>query len=82
MIRRGLIPALAVVLGLYGIFLWRDALIVKPSPLIAQRQQLATWLTQHHLSYGLSNYYAASLLSVDSGASMVVPLNRGTDSSC
>ena len=75
-IRRGLIPALAVALGLYGVILWRDALIARPSPLIAQRQQLATWLTQHHLSYGLSNYYAASLLSVDSGGSMVVPLNR------
>jgi hypothetical protein len=74
-IRRGLVPALAVALALYGVILWRDALIAKPSPLIAQRQQLAAWLTQHHLSYGLSNYYAASLLSVDSG-SMVVPVSR------
>jgi hypothetical protein len=75
-IRRGLVPALAVALALYGVILWRDALIAKPSPAIAQRQQVATWLTQHHLSYGLSNYYAASLLSVDSGGSMVVPVNR------
>ena len=78
-IRRGLIPALAVALALYGVILLRDALIAKPSPLIAQRQQLATWLTQHHLGYGLSNYYAASLLSVDSGGSMVVPVNRRYD---
>jgi hypothetical protein len=78
-IRRGLVPALAVALGLYGVILWRDALIAKPSPLIAQRQQLAAWLTQHHLSYGLSDYYAASLLSVDSGGSMVVPVNRRSD---
>ena len=56
--------------------MWRDALIAKPDPLIAERQQLATWLTQHRRSYGLSNYYAASRLSVDSGGSMVVPVNR------
>jgi hypothetical protein len=75
-IRRGLVPALAVVLGLYGIILWRDALVAKPSPAIATRQQLATWLTEHHLSYGLSNYYTASQLSVDSGGTMIVPINR------
>jgi hypothetical protein len=76
-IRRGLVPALAVVLGLYGIFLCRDALIARPGPQIAQRQQLAAWLTRHHLRYGLSDYYAASLLSADSGGgSMVVPVSR------
>jgi len=75
-IRRGLVPALAVVLALYGAFLCRDALLAKPNPGIAQHQQLATWLTRHHLGYGLTDYYAASLLSVDSGGSMVVPVNR------
>ena len=75
-IRRGLVPALAVALGLYGVFLWRDAAIAEPSPAIAQHQRLAAWLTSHHLGYGLSDYYAASLLSVDSGGAMVVPVSR------
>ena len=74
--RRGLLPALAVALALYGAIVWRDALVAKPSPAIAVHQQLASWLTAHHLGYGLSNYYAASLLSVDSGRSMVVPVSR------
>ncbi len=75
-IRRGLIPVLALALALYGAILWRDALVAKPSPAIATRQQLANWLTEHHLGYGLSNYYTASQLSVDSSGTMIVPINR------
>lgn len=76
LIRRGLIPALAVALALYGGILVRDAL-TKPNPAIASRVELATWLGQHHLRYGLANYYTASLTTVESsGGTMVVPVNR------
>jgi hypothetical protein len=73
-IRRGLIPVLAVALALYSGFLVRDA--VQPRPAVTA-MPLATWLQEHGLRYGLSNYFAGSLVSVDTGDRvMVVPVKR------
>lgn len=73
-IRRGLIPALAVVLALYSGFLVRDA--VQPRPAVTA-MPLATWLQEHGLRYGLSSYYTGSLVSVDTGDQvMAVPVKR------
>jgi hypothetical protein len=72
--RRGVILALTIAVALKAGFLVRDA--AQPIP-DRQPVALATWLQQHHLSYGLANYYAASAVSVDSGGTvMVAPVNR------
>ncbi len=75
LIRRGLIPALAVAMVLYGGILVRDAVqqVAPGNPSLA----LAAWLGQHDLRYGLADYYMASLTTVESGGgTMVVPVNR------
>jgi hypothetical protein len=46
----------------------------------APQLALATWLRAHHLRYGLSNYYVASLLTVDANNQvMVAPVKRTRD---
>jgi hypothetical protein len=73
-IRRGLLPALAVALALYAGFFTYDVTQLRPA--IADAS-LAAWLQDQHLRYGLSDYYAASLLTVDdSGQVMVAPVKR------
>jgi hypothetical protein len=37
-----------------------------------QNTQLATWLEQHHLSYGLSGYWTSSSVTIDSGGQVDV----------
>ncbi len=73
-IRPAAISVLTVWLALSMVFVARDA--VQPLP-ANPSLRLAAWLADHHLTYGLANYYAASLVSVDSGGQvMVAPINR------
>jgi hypothetical protein len=58
-----LLPVLAVVLACYGLFLCYDA--TRPAP-FSPDQRVATWLSQHHLRYGLASYWEASSVTVDS----------------
>jgi len=77
LIRRGLLPVLAVTLALYAGFLVRDTVRLRPTITF---MPLAAWLQDQHLRYGLSNYYAASLVTVDdSGQVMVAPIKRTGD---
>jgi hypothetical protein len=72
--RAGLLPALAVVLACYGLILARDA---SHHPAYGPRQQVATWLAEHHFSYGLAGYQYASSVTVDSGGRVDVrPIAR------
>jgi hypothetical protein len=58
-----LVPALAAVLACYALFLLYDA--SRPAP-FSPDQRVATWLTAHHLRYGLASYWEASSVTVDS----------------
>jgi hypothetical protein len=74
LIRYGVIPLLTVWLALSVAFLAHD--VTRPVP-ASPRLALATWLVDHHLRYGLGDYYIASQVSVDSdGQLMVAPVNR------
>jgi len=71
---RRLLAVLAATLALYTGFL--AAYVVQSGPIPSQTA-LASWLQAHHLRYGLSNYYAASLITVDGDSGvMVVPVKR------
>jgi hypothetical protein len=59
--RRGLVPALAVVLGMYGVSLAFDA--SQPGA-TAHNEALASWLASRHLDYGLAGYWQASSVTV------------------
>lgn len=59
-----LVSALAAVLACYGLFLGYDA--SRPAP-FSPNQRVATWLTAHHLRYGLASYWEASSVTLDSG---------------
>jgi hypothetical protein len=59
-----LIPALAVVLACYAMFLAYDA--SRPAP-FSPNQRVANWLGAHHLRYGLASYWEASSVTLDSG---------------
>ena len=63
LIARRLVTALAVVLACYSAFLLYDA--TRPAP-FSPNQRVATWLTAHHLRYGLASYWEASSVTVDS----------------
>lgn len=72
--RGGLLPALAVVLACYGLILVRDA--AQP-PAGNSGQQVAAWLAEHHLTYGLAGYQYASNVTVESGGRVDVrPIAR------
>ena len=58
-----LIPALAALLACYSLFLAYDATRQAP---FSPNQRVATWLTAHHLRYGLASYWEASSVTVDS----------------
>ena len=59
-----LVPALGIVLTVYLLGLGRIvALPARP----AQASQLATWLSQHHLTYGLGGYWQADVVTLDTG---------------
>jgi hypothetical protein len=62
--RARLIPALAVVLACYALFLAYDA--SRPAP-FSPDQRVANWLGAHHLRYGLASYWEASSVTLDSG---------------
>jgi hypothetical protein len=61
---RALIPALALVLGCYAGIEVHNA--VQPSPPDPDAQ-VAAWLTAHHLTYGLGDYWNANAMTLDSG---------------
>jgi hypothetical protein len=61
---RVLIPALALVLGCYAGIEVHNAVQPRPSD---PNTQVAAWLTAHHLSYGLGDYWNANAMTVDSG---------------
>jgi hypothetical protein len=70
--RARLVPALALVLAGYLIGLGQ-ALATPSAPPMGQ--QLATWLTAHHLRYGLGPYWQASIVSLTTQERvMVVPV--------
>jgi hypothetical protein len=59
-----LVPALAIVLTAYLLGLGRTAAL-PPAP--AQGSQLASWLSEHHLSYGLSGYWQGNAVTLATG---------------
>ena len=64
---RLLIPALAVILGCYAGIEVHNAVQPRPSD---PNAQVAAWLTAHHLTYGLGDYWNANAMTVD-GANRV-----------
>jgi hypothetical protein len=71
--RRALAVAAAVV-ALYALLLAHYAIKVATAP---SQRPLATWLVDHHLHVGLSDYYAAALISVDAGDQVTIaPVRR------
>src|SRR5260370_13040159 len=67
-----LVPALAGVLACYALFLLYDA--SRPAP-FSPNQRVASWLTAHHLRYGLASYWEANSVTIDSGGHVrVVPV--------
>jgi hypothetical protein len=76
---RGAIPRrlLAVVTAGLAVYLLLLAAYVVRVPVTPRQKPLATWLQAHHLRFGLSNYYAAALTSVDANNQVtVVPVKR------
>jgi hypothetical protein len=59
-----LVSALAVVLACYSVFLLYDG--SRPAP-FSPDARVASWLTAHHLRYGLASYWEASSVTLDSG---------------
>ena len=73
--RARLVPALAAVLAVYAVGMVRVASL--PS-VPAQNQAIATWLVAHKLSYGLSGYWMANSITLDSGGAVrVAPVKAG-----
>jgi len=76
LLRAGMVPALAVVLAGYLVSLGQAA---AAAPVPPMNQQLATWLAGHHLRYGMSTYWQASIVSLTTGEHvMVVPVATAT----
>jgi hypothetical protein len=67
--RARLLPALTAVLAVYAI---GAARVVAAPAVPAQNQPLAGWLAARHLSYGLSGYWMANSITLDSGGSVQV----------
>jgi hypothetical protein len=63
-LKSGLVPVLGVVFVTCAVFLGADA--TAPSQL-NPNQQVAMWLEQHHMTYGLAGYWNASAVTVETG---------------
>jgi hypothetical protein len=73
LIRRGLVAALALALACYVGVLAHN--IIQPSRADDGYHRIAGWLQARHFSYGLSDYWAASLVDLDTGNRVqVVPV--------
>ena len=73
-IPRRLLTAVAAGLAVYVLLL---AAYVVHVPYGPSQKPLATWLQQHNLRFGLSNYYAGPLISVDANNQVTVaPVKR------
>jgi hypothetical protein len=59
-----LVPALGIVLTVYLLGLGRE--VTKPAA-PPQASQLAGWLSEHHLTYGLGGYWQADVVTLDTG---------------
>jgi len=68
-INTGLIPVLGAVLVALAVFLGANA--TWPSQVNPNRQ-VAIWLQQHHLRYGLAAYWNASAVTVETGGNVKV----------
>jgi hypothetical protein len=76
---RGAVPRklLTVVAAGLAVYLLLLAAYAVHVPVPANQKPLATWLRDHNLRLGLSNYYAAALISVDANNQVtVVPVKR------
>lgn len=67
--RRILLPVFAVCLACYAVMLGIAAAHRQAPP---RNVSLAAWLTKHHLTSGLSPYWEASSITVDSGGTITV----------
>jgi hypothetical protein len=79
LIVRGAVPRrlLAVVAAGLAVYLLLLAAYAVHVPVPANQKPLATWLRAHNLRFGLSNYYAAALITVDGNNQVtVVPVKR------
>jgi hypothetical protein len=65
----GLVPALA--LAATGYLLSLGAVVTRPA-VPAQASQLATWLSAQHLTYGLSGYWQANAVTLETGGRVSV----------
>jgi hypothetical protein len=73
LIRARMVPALALVLAGYLVSL---GLAVATPSVPPMGQRLTTWLTEHHLRYGLGTYWQANIVSLTSSEHvMVVPVS-------
>ena len=65
--RARLVPALAAVLAIYAVGVVRVASL---PPVPGQNQAIAGWLAAHKLTYGLSGYWMANSITLDSGGTV------------
>ena len=73
-IRRRLLAVVAAGLALYALLLAHYAVRVPTAP---TQKPLAAWLVDHNLRFGLSNYYAAGLITVDGNNQVTIaPVKR------
>jgi hypothetical protein len=73
-IPRRLLAVAAAGLALYALLLAQYTIKVPTPP---NEKPLAAWLVDHNLHFGLSNYYAAALISVDGNSQVTVaPVKR------
>jgi hypothetical protein len=64
LIRARLIPVLVLLLGCYTVILVHNTVQQRPAD---PNAQIAAWLADHHLSYGLGDYWNANAITLDSG---------------
>jgi hypothetical protein len=64
-----LLPAMGVLLACYLFSLGR---IVTLPPAQAANGDLAAWLAEHHLTYGLAGYWNANITTLDTGGKVVL----------
>ena len=76
-IPRRLLAVVAAGLALYLVLLAVYTVQVMDNP---NQRPLATWLVDHHLRFGLSNYYAGALITVDGdNRTTIAPVKRKGD---
>jgi hypothetical protein len=74
--RARLVPALGLALAVYA----AAAVSVAALPAVpAQNQALASWLAAHRLTYGLSGYWIANSVTLDSGGAVQLCPLKGND---